>query len=306
MPWLTDILVKTSLTLSRTPLGKILAEVLEEYYDLRISLAESNWRGRILPRSYLLIADQRITFITATFSMLAKMAMADRTLKNSEANTVNDFIEKRLKLSKKDGRFAREVFQTALGSDASFSDFARQYHNQFSEQEGMLENMIEILRLVAIADGDLNPDENKIIGDALRLFKLPPSVLRSIDKRRINVLSRVEEFNALRNKLRVSLEAELKEEPGNFRRFSSQKKEQSTKTSARNEQISVQQALDILGATNKDSITEIKRKYRKLALKHHPDKLQAQGMPKAFGQISATRFREIQAAYDLVIEYRSQ
>jgi DnaJ like chaperone protein len=56
----------------------------------------------------------------------------------------------------------------------------------------------------------------------------------------------------------------------------------------------------ILGCEVGDSIESVKKKYRKLAMEFHPDRVQANGMPEEFAEVAQDKFKEIQHAYDLV------
>ncbi|MFT7687814.1 MAG: DnaJ like chaperone protein [Candidatus Azotimanducaceae bacterium] len=56
----------------------------------------------------------------------------------------------------------------------------------------------------------------------------------------------------------------------------------------------------ILGAKRGDDFKEIKKKYRKLAMEYHPDRIQSKGMPPEFASAAEEKFKEIQNAYDLV------
>ena len=62
----------------------------------------------------------------------------------------------------------------------------------------------------------------------------------------------------------------------------------------------MEKSLKILGASANESFPEIKKKYRRLAMKHHPDKVQAQGVSPELIAVSEARFKEIQHAYDIV------
>ena len=62
----------------------------------------------------------------------------------------------------------------------------------------------------------------------------------------------------------------------------------------------LEKSLKILGAAENESFSEIKKKYRRLAMKHRPDKVQAQGVAPELVAISEARFKEIQHAFDIV------
>ena len=56
----------------------------------------------------------------------------------------------------------------------------------------------------------------------------------------------------------------------------------------------------ILGAKRGDDFKQIKKKYRKLAMEHHPDRILAKGMSPEFASAAEEKFKEIQNAFDLV------
>lgn len=56
----------------------------------------------------------------------------------------------------------------------------------------------------------------------------------------------------------------------------------------------------MLGAEEGMSLAEVKKKYRRLAMEHHPDRLQSKGMPPEFVAEAEEKFKEIQHAYDTI------
>lgn len=66
---------------------------------------------------------------------------------------------------------------------------------------------------------------------------------------------------------------------------------------------SAQQLADayaVLGVERSASAAEVKRAYRKLMAKHHPDKLAAQGLPPEMRASAQEKAQQIQAAYELI------
>jgi len=60
-----------------------------------------------------------------------------------------------------------------------------------------------------------------------------------------------------------------------------------------------------LGVTPKSRAAEVKRAYRKLISKNHPDKLASRGLPESMRAVAEERSREINSAYDLIKDARS-
>jgi DnaJ like chaperone protein len=59
-----------------------------------------------------------------------------------------------------------------------------------------------------------------------------------------------------------------------------------------------------LGVTADAQPADIKRAYRKLMSKNHPDKLAARGLPESMRPVAEERSREINSAYDLIKDAR--
>ncbi len=57
---------------------------------------------------------------------------------------------------------------------------------------------------------------------------------------------------------------------------------------------------EILGSEEGDDLATIKRRYRKLAMEYHPDRIQAKGMAPEFAEAAEEKFKEIQHAYDVL------
>ena len=59
-------------------------------------------------------------------------------------------------------------------------------------------------------------------------------------------------------------------------------------------------AYEALGVTSDMNDADIKKAYRRLMSKNHPDKLSAKGLPKEMIELAKERTQEIQSAYELI------
>ena len=66
----------------------------------------------------------------------------------------------------------------------------------------------------------------------------------------------------------------------------------------------LKEAYAVLGASAQDSVDELKRKYRELAKKNHPDALRAQGLPEEMVGKATERMSRINAAWATIKEAR--
>ncbi len=64
-------------------------------------------------------------------------------------------------------------------------------------------------------------------------------------------------------------------------------------------------AYTAIGVTPEADAATIKRAYRKLISKNHPDKLAARGLPESMRAVAEERSRELNSAYDLIKSARS-
>ncbi len=112
---------------------------------------------------------QSLFFVT-TFSLLAKMAKADGVVTRDEVQVVDDFIKRNLESRGPTRDLAIRIFREAKNSPYTFESFAEQFHDAFRHQPSMLREMLELLYRVAMADGVLHPEEERLLKAAERIF----------------------------------------------------------------------------------------------------------------------------------------
>lgn len=147
------------------PLGAIAGAALGHAFDANTQTYYINEPNRLSSGE-----EAQFTFFVAAFSMLAKLVKADGRVSKEEIDAVEKFMIYDLNLNPESRSLATNIFRTAIESPNSFDDFAQQFYNQFRDQYQMLDLMIDILLRVSVADGALNPNEERLILSAVRIF----------------------------------------------------------------------------------------------------------------------------------------
>jgi DnaJ like chaperone protein len=247
------------------------------------------WYASLLPGSF---RNKRQTlFFTTVFLMLAKLAKVDGAITRDELSAVDDFIATELELDSRQKIQALQIFREAKNSQSSFEYCATQYFQHFGQNKVMLENMIELLLTVAHADNRYCFDEEKLVRTSLNIFGLS-------------------ELDYQRLKSHQQLRQQAKRPRGQTKQqYKSQTFSSSGSKNNNNPQETIYQtpleiAYKILECSPNDSDAAIKKKYRQLALKHHPDRQMAQGVPKEMIKVFESQFRQIQQAFETVDEHR--
>jgi len=70
------------------------------------------------------------------------------------------------------------------------------------------------------------------------------------------------------------------------------------RAAARSEAEAVEQAYRVLGLASQASNDEIKKAYRRLMSRHHPDKLVARGLPESMAGVAEQKTHEVRSAYE--------
>ncbi len=109
------------------------------------------------------IQQQQMAFAMVLTSLAAKVAKADGQVTGDEIRAFDGFLQKSLRMSTEDRRFAAEVFNRARDSATPASEFAQQLRQVFWGQTDRLRDVVTILLMVAFADGKLHAAEEALL-----------------------------------------------------------------------------------------------------------------------------------------------
>ncbi len=124
-----------------------------------------------LPPDLELDEAQAVFFLTA-FAMLAKLTQLDEVSEQVEISTLTKFIDQHLHLDGERRLLALEIFQAARNSESSFEDYALQFARLLGSSTAVLEQMLDVLLLVACSDSRLSANERWLLEQAVTSFGL--------------------------------------------------------------------------------------------------------------------------------------
>ena len=122
----------------------------------------------------------QMVFFVGAFSMLAKLAAADGQVSDAARRKVNEFMVNDLHLSGSSYQYAQSVFEQALNQNSTFENLADQFYENFKSSPQILNLMIDIFYRVAMVDGRISANEERLIDYAVRVFRIPESMHDSI------------------------------------------------------------------------------------------------------------------------------
>ena len=206
--------------------------------------------------------------IDTTFAVMGALCKADGVVAPDEIRTV-EHIFRMLNLHGEQREQAKAAFtrgkQTDFDLDDAVDEFARLSHGRAP----LLQLFLQLQCMAVAADGRIDPAEHAML----------VRIARRLGLREVDV---------------SQLEALLRAATG-----------RPWTGGAAPPQDRLADAYAALGVTPESSAAEIKRAYRKLISQNHPDKLASRGLPESMRAVAEERSREINSAYDLIKDARS-
>ena len=112
--------------------------------------------------------------------MFAKMAAADGYVIQEEVDTIKKFMAEPLNLSAAAQKKAIGVFNTAKKDDSSYKTLSKQFEEAYRHDPKTLAVTFEMLLAIALSDGVLHPEQDKLLQITLYDFNLSSEVYETI------------------------------------------------------------------------------------------------------------------------------
>ncbi|MGK7754620.1 MULTISPECIES: molecular chaperone DjiA [unclassified Roseovarius] len=122
--------------------------------------------------------ERTVAFAIAVIALGAKMAKADGQVTRDEVTAFREVFQ----IARDDEAGAAKVFNLARQDVAGFEEYARRIKAMFGGDEATLNDLLEGLFHIAVADGVYHPNEDVFLSEVATIFGLPErefSTLRS-------------------------------------------------------------------------------------------------------------------------------
>lgn len=207
----------------------------------------------------------RDAFFGAMFSTLGHINKADGRVTRAEIEAAEELM-RRMQLSEAERQRAIEHFNEGKQPGFDLLETLREFARHSMLRHELRIMFVELLLDAAVSDGALTQAEQAILVQACQALHIPADM-----------------FNAMLRARQTGGQSAH----GGQRRAAAQGP-------------SLQASYATLGLQPEASDQDVKRAYRKLVSKYHPDKLVSQGLPDEMMEVSKRRVREINAAYDTI------
>ncbi len=195
------------------------------------------------------IALKQIGFTIGVIVLSAKMAKADGKVTTEE---IKAFKEK-INVPENEIKNVAKLWDQAKKTTDGFEVYARQISDLLEKNSSVLEELLNLLMIIAQADGKMTIPEIKYLKKVADIFGFSN-----------------EDFERI-----LSLKSGVYLSP-----------------------------YQVLGVSRNTPIEEIKKKWKKLSINHHPDRLISKGIPEDLIQKKTSRLQEINNAWDIIQNQR--
>ncbi len=205
-------------------------------------------------------------FFTATFSVMGAIAKADGRVTRDEISAAEQVMAQ-MGLNAAQREAAIALFREGKSPDFPLRDVVGQFRRECHRRRNLMRMFIEIQLFAAYADGTLHAAERSLLADICEWLGF----------------SRME-FEELESMARA--------ERHQYEAASAQ------------QGPSLEDAYATLGISPDASDAEVKKAYRRLISRHHPDKLVSKGLPEEMMKMAAQKTHEIRQAYEMIRDAR--
>lgn len=269
MSWLGKVIGSAFGFLVGGPVGAFMGAALGHQFDQRSGVENPFLAEAESPDQYRL----QMTFFTALFSVMGHIAKADGRVNEAEIKLARQVMD-RLQLNPQMRKSAISLFNEGKREDFPLDETLDGLRAECRSRFSLIRLFVELQIELALADGALHAAEEGL------LFKICKKL-------------RFSRFEL--HALKAALEAQIKFAGGNWREH---------RQPVGRREPTLEESYAVLGLESSAGDEDIRRAYRRLLSRHHPDKLAAKGMPEESLRLANEKTHEIRRAWDIIRKSR--
>ncbi len=250
------------------PLGALLGAALGHKFDAGLTSLEQQ-HGDAEIGGWSTRERVQTAFFTATFAVMGHIAKSDGRVTADEVGIASELMQ-RMQLTPEQCQLAQNLFREGKSADFALDDVLDQLRDECRGRPDLIQIFLEVQCSAAYVDGHLHPSEREVLERIRRRLRVRP-----VDFQRIEALVAAQ-FESLRAEGGTGGRAKPR----------------------------LEDAYAVLGVSSEASDEEVKRAYRRLMSRHHPDKLVAQGLPEEMVAVATEKAKEISLAWERIREAR--
>ncbi len=208
----------------------------------------------------------QLAFFTATFGVMGQVAKADGHVSPDEIRLANRVMDE-LGLDSDQRDAARAIFDEGKSPRFPLDDVLDQLRMECGRATNLLRMFLSIQVQVAWADGGIHPEERRLLQHIAARLGFSEAMYVEIERM-----------------VGASVGARAQGSGG----------------------PTLEDAYATLGVSPDAPDAEVKRAYRRLMSRHHPDKLASKGLPEEMMRAATERTQQIRAAWDRVQSARAE
>jgi DnaJ like chaperone protein len=268
MNWLGKLIGGTFGFIMGGPLGAMFGAAMGHQFD-QSQAEQSPFRAEVDSGEQY---RAQMAFFTAVFSVMGHLAKSDGRVNEAEIELTRRVMQ-RLQLNDDMRRAAARLFTDGKREGFDLERVLDQLHGECRHRSTLIRAFVEFQLELALADGLLHPAEERLL-------------LRICERLRFSRF----EFHALK----AALEAQLRMSRSGWR----------GQQSIRPREPTLEECYATLGVGASAADDDIRRAYRRLLSKHHPDKLAAVGAAEEKVRLANEKTHEIRRAWEIVRKAR--
>lgn len=222
--------------------------------------------------------EKKNDFFKITFQVMGHLTKSKGRVTYEDIQIALIFM-RNMNLNKKDCNLAKKSFYEGKKENYPLRQKLQKLKKIISSRHDLIKIFLEIQINAAFIDRKLHPNEKKILYIIAEELGISSNQFEQL-------------FEIFKN--------DFSKQNSNFESYEQDQKNYSFTNSHNNKISNLEQAYNILGIKVKDDVYTIKRAYKKMMSKNHPDKLLAKGLSSKKINQAKEKTQIIQAAYNFI------